>query len=562
LLSRFVAFVARHRLTRPGGRVVAAVSGGADSTCLLHLLLEARPALGISVEAAHFNHRLRGAQADRDAEAAASMARRLGLRFHLGLGRPFTADERRAASVQELARRARLDFLLSLARRRRAAIALGHNADDQAETLLMRLLAGAGPAGLAGIPPASHGGLLLHPLLFARRSAIEAWLEQRAIGWRTDRTNRSRHYLRNRVRLDLLPLIARDYNPRIVARLGALAEQLRRDNALLEDLAAGALAAAAAGPRSYHFPPRLLARTPAAVLSRALLSALRDVAGAPADFSGRHVEALLAPGPGSRSWDLPGGVAGRRDGSGLAICRTAAAREPAPMPLSALAVPGRAVLPDGRTVSARAIRRPARFDPRVFGADPNRVALDLAQLEPPFTVRGRLPGDRLRPLGLAGEKRLKELLIDAGVPARQRSRVPLVCDRRGIVWVAGLRPDERGRVDAGSRRLLVLELGDARQAAPAGPPRPASDLSGTRGPATTVSSSNSASSAMSSGRVRLRTPSRAGSPAAPEGATSTSSARTGRSRSSTSSGPSAVRSDSAGGAFTATTPSRPGRVQR
>jgi tRNA(Ile)-lysidine synthase len=446
------------------------VSGGADSTCLAHLLLATRERLGIALEIAHFNHRLRGSASDRDAAAVAALAGGLGLPFHGGSGEPPTPHQRRSASLQELARAQRLGFLLGLARRRRAIVALAHTADDQSETMLMRFLGGAGPAGLGGIPPSSHGGLLVHPLLFARRAAIELWLTARRIPWRTDRTNRTRHYLRNRLRLDLLPLIARDYNPRIVARLGSLADQLRRDDDFIGQHAAQVLASAAAGPRRFVFGNGLLATTHPAVLARALLAALRDVAGRPADFAASHVEALLAPGAGARSWDVPGGVSCRRDGAGLELAPTGAARPAVALRSAALAIPGTAPLGDGAAVTARVRPRPATFDARAYGADPTRAALDLGSLQPPLEVRGRRPGDRFQPLGLAAEKKLKELLIDAKIPARQRSRVPLVCDRLGIVWVAGVRPAERCRVHAGTKRLLILELtSPPGQAAEKGP---------------------------------------------------------------------------------------------
>jgi len=466
LLPGFLAYAARHRLIPQRALVIAAVSGGADSTCLLRLLLEARERLGIAVEVAHVNHRLRGRQSDRDAAAVESMARAAGLPFHLGLGGAFTPRQRRADSVQELARGVRLDFLLGLARRRRAVVALGHTADDQAETLLMRFLAGAGPAGLGGIPPSSHGGRLVHPLLFARRTAIEGWLTGRSVRWRTDRSNSTRHYLRNRVRLDLLPAVAREYNPRIVERLGALAGMLRRDNDFIETHAALLLDRAAAGLRRYAFTPGLLASAHPAVLSRALLGALRTIARPPADFSHRHIEALMATGTGARSWDLPGGVSCRSDGGGLILSRRRAAAEPASRRPAPLPVPGRAALADGGSVTARTRARPKGFDPRAFGADPHRVALDLDSLRPPLEIRTRLPGDRFRPLGLPAEKKLKELLIEAKIPAGQRSRTPLVCDRDGIVWAAGLRPAERCRVHAGTRRLLVLELKGGEEKTP------------------------------------------------------------------------------------------------
>ena len=458
LPREFLAFIARHRLIPAGARVIAAVSGGADSTCLAHLLLATRGQLGVTVELAHFNHRLRGRQAERDAAAAAAMARRLGLRFHLGLGDALTPQLRRSASVQELARGMRLAFLLGLARRRRAIVALGHTGDDQSESMLMRFLAGTGPAGLGGIPPASHGGRLVHPLLFARRTAIESWLAAREVSWRTDATNLTRHYLRNRLRLDLLPVIAREYNPRIVERLCALAGMLRHDADFVEMHAARLLESAAVETRRYAFTEEMLATAHPAVMSRALVLAMRAVARLPADFSSRHVEALLAPGSGARSWDLPGGVSCSRDGAGLLLARaTAAARATGPRP-AALNIPGQLTLSGGDTLSARVRTPPAGFDPRTFGADPFRVALDLSSLSPPLAVRSRRPGDRFRPLGLPSDKKLKELLIEAKIPAGRRSQVPLVCDRDGIVWVAGVRPAERCRVHAGTKRLLVLEL--------------------------------------------------------------------------------------------------------
>jgi len=360
--------------------------------------------------------------------------------------------------VQELAREQRLGFLLRLARRRRARVALAHTADDQAETLLMRFLAGSGPAGLGGIPPASHGGLLVHPLLFARRAQIEALLVERGLPWRTDRSNRSPRYFRNRVRRELLPLLVRDYSPGIVPHLNRLARALRLDNEALETQAAALLARAEASPGLVRFRPGLLEAAPAAVAARAVLAALRATAARAADFSSRHLEALLAPGSGARSFDLPGGVTARRDGAGLALAARGGAARPAPLPTLPLPVPGRAALPGGGAVTARAAARPAGFDPRCHGAAPSRVALDRACVDGPLVVRGRRPGDRFQPLGMAGGKLLKEFLIDAKVPAGARPGLPLVCDASGIVWVAGVRPAERCRVRAGTRRLLLLEL--------------------------------------------------------------------------------------------------------
>jgi tRNA(Ile)-lysidine synthase len=436
--------------------VIAAVSGGADSVCLLHLLVAARERLVLTVETAHFNHRLRGRESDRDAAFVEELARRLALPFHPGAARAFTAAERRSASLQELARDQRLGFLLGLARRRRGVVALGHQADDQAETLVMRFLAGAGPAGLAGIPPASHGGALVHPLLGFRRADIERWLGERGIPFRTDRTNRSTRYLRNRVRLRLLPELAREFNPRLVERLGTLAGQARRDHELLEELSGRLLAQAVATPRSVLFPPPLLAAAHPALLSRAVLATLRRFAPAGAEFSSRHVAALLADAPGSRRWDLPRGVRAERGPGGLLVT-VAPLRRPAAAAETPLPIPGRVQLPGaGGWIAARTRRCAKGAGPGKLAGDPREAALDLATVRPPLVVRGRRPGDRFQPFGMTGGKKLKEFLIDAKVPAPERDGVPLVCDRDGIVWVAGMRPSERCRVTERTRDLLCL----------------------------------------------------------------------------------------------------------
>jgi tRNA(Ile)-lysidine synthase len=298
----------------------------------------------------------------------------------------------------------------------------------------------------------------VHPLLFARREQIELWLTSRGLRWRTDRTNRTRRYLRNRVRLDLLPTLAREYNPRIVERLCSLARCLRRDSERLALEAADLLATCESAPGHYLIPPQLLSTAHPAVLSRVLLSALRAVAKEPADFGNRHIEALLAPGHGARSWNLPGGVTAARDGAGLRIASPAGRSRVIALPRSTLAIPGGVALTGGASLTAELSDCPPGFDPRRFGANPLRVAVDLDRVRPPLTVRGRLPGERFQPLGLAVPKRLQDFFVDAGIPAGERARIPLVCDRDSIVWVAGVRPAEFCRVTAGTRRLLVLTL--------------------------------------------------------------------------------------------------------
>jgi len=437
-----------------GEKVLVAVSGGADSVCLLHLFLEARRSLGLRLAVAHFDHGLRGASSRADASFVRKLAARHRLAFYQGRssGRGDGGE-----GLQEAARRERLDFLLRTARRRRChRVALAHNAGDQAETMLMRFLAGAGPAGLGGIPPLSHGETIIHPLLEITRADIESYLESRGISWRQDPSNEKPVYLRNRLRLKLLPQLARRYNPRIVAHLGELAALLRRDGELLDDLAGSLLQECPSRRDEHFFPAGILKRSHPALLTRAFLAALRSLAPGEREFGRRHLEAMLTH-PGTArllTWDLPGGIVASRDGTGLTLRK---GRLPPPATAGIhLPAPGSALLPLSLgKVTASVRRRGEFFHPRLAGL-PWKVALDWEKVAPPIVLRRRRPGDRIQPLGLGGRRKVKDILIDRKVPRPVRDRLPLVCDSRGIIWIPGIVPSHRCRVTRATEKLLFL----------------------------------------------------------------------------------------------------------
>jgi tRNA(Ile)-lysidine synthase len=268
------------KLELPAATTVLGVSGGADSTALL----VAAVAGGHRVVAAHFHHGLRGREADEDAEAVRDLADRLGVPFVLGRAEPPAGPDEASA------RRARYAFLLGVARARGApAVAVAHTADDQAETVLMRLIRGAGARGLGGMAPSrplGEGVVLLRPLLRYTRAEVVAYLRRRGIPYREDSSNADRRRLRNRVRHELLPLL-RTYNPRIVEVLCRTAQLLREDEAALQ-----------AWPEGAEPPP--------AVVRRRLREAWQRRTGSPYPLNFRHVEGLLRgrvdlPGKGLRS---------------------------------------------------------------------------------------------------------------------------------------------------------------------------------------------------------------------------------------------------------------------
>lgn len=310
--------IERHGLVRAGERVGVAVSGGADSVGLLRLLLELRSELGLVLAVVHFHHGIRGAEADADAEFVTRLARYYKLELHSGSGdAPAHAGERQA-SLETAARELRYQFFAELLKSGAVdKIATGHTLDDQAETVLMKTLRGAGTRGRAGIYPAlgaaakqksaAEGGRatqagIVRPLLGIRRKALEEYLRGLGQEWREDSTNRDRRHMRNRVRHELLPLLERDFNPEVARVLAESAEVARAEEEFwqreLERLLPqvsrdGALETAA-----------LLAQPPA--VQRRLVRAALERAGAGFDF--RHGEEILRLAQRSRgAVELPGG---------------------------------------------------------------------------------------------------------------------------------------------------------------------------------------------------------------------------------------------------------------
>ncbi|HEU4438227.1 MAG TPA: tRNA lysidine(34) synthetase TilS [Methylomirabilota bacterium] len=444
-------------MLRGGERVLAAVSGGPDSVALLDVLDELRSPLGLVLIVAHVHHGLRP-EADADAEFVRGLAARRGLPVHVD-----RVTVRRAPpwdGLEAESRRARHAALQRIARATSAArIATGHTADDQAETVLMRLLQGAGPRGLGGIPPVR--GPLISPLIETRRDDILAHLRARGLGFVDDASNRDVRFLRNRIRHDLLPFMAELAGPSVVESLCRSAAAAR---AVVADLEARARAdldrLATREPAGLTFDVSALGAG-SVELGAEILRQAAAAQGETRPLRGpaqRAVRALLGGMPRRRTARL-GGLVAERSGRRLRV-------GPAALPAlvaRAWELPGVLELPEiGRCLTASiAPRAPDYAVPR----EPGRVAFDADELPPTLTIRGRRRGDVFSPFGApasgpAAVRRLKPFLIDAGVPRWQRARTPLVEARGQIIWIAGVRRGQSAPVTAATARVLELTLRD------------------------------------------------------------------------------------------------------
>ncbi len=434
-----------------GDRVVVAVSGGPDSMALLHVLRILGREERWQVHAAHLHHALRGADADADLALVEAYAKQAGVPFQVERLAPGDLD---GPGVEARARERRYAFLRRVAAEVGAArIATGHTLDDQAETVILRLLRGSGPRGLAGILPTRRDGVI-RPLILARRQEALAYLERAGVAFREDATNRDPRFLRNRVRLELLPLLEA-LAPRSTEHLARLADRLRVDEAYLSGEARLAgkpwLDAGAAGAGRDAPDLAAFAKLPEAIRTRVLLSLLAG-AGLEAERVSAAVARLedhLGPDSAPGGIDLGDGLRLAWDDSGLRVGRP-------DVPAGAdrlLPVPGVLSLWDGRSLGATVLEADAPLPDAAGGA-----LFDLDTLGEPLRVRSRRPGDRMRPRGFGRWRKLKDVLIDAGVPRAERDCVPIVVAGDEIIWAAGLRASERGKPTAATCRRLFLTL--------------------------------------------------------------------------------------------------------
>lgn len=448
-------YIQAHRLIDQGDRVIVAVSGGPDSVALLHVLHSLQQQLGFAIHVFHLDHGLRGDESAEDALYVRRLAERLGVPSSIvGLGPDVL--RRRGGSLQAAARAARMEQIQALARRIGATrVAVGHTRDDQAETVLMRMLRGSGPHGLAGIRPLRRlGGLTyIRPLLEISRRETEGYCTAFELSPRLDPSNLKPDYLRNRIRLELLPLLAREYNPAISAALVQLAAVSREESDFLDTLAAEALARCRAPGEEMALVGGLLLGEPVAVARRVVRLAARETIGPDFDLGlvpvNRVLEAAARP-DGARTLALPGGL---RVDVEYGVCRfTADEQNPILSPASEWPVSptGTTVVPElGLRIEAANEQTPAGLLSAAFDAD---------RLPGPLLLRLRRPGDRIWPVGMEGSKKLQDILVDAKVPRRQRDRMPVLTAGDEVLWLVGHRLDRRFLAGEETRHPIALRV--------------------------------------------------------------------------------------------------------
>lgn len=469
--KRVGEFIERHGLLAAGDAVVVGVSGGADSMALLHVLHEisTNGTLPLTIHVAHLNHRLRGEAAEQDAAFVEQEARRRGLKctIHAEDIRAMAADQRK--SIEEMARNRRYAFFARVcASVGSPAVAVAHQADDQAETVIHRIARGTGLRGLGGIhesrPLDGPGGVrLIRPLLGFRRDDLRGYLEAEGVAFREDASNLSDEHTRSRVRRHVLPAMAAHVNPQVTDAVLRLAEQARSLDEYLRERAGQILETLIVSrtDREVVLNVNALTRKSRVIQTEIVRQALLALEIGEQDVNFGHLSSVadLAIRPASgKELHLPGGVVVRREYDRLSFLN------PSDLPHESAAADVAVVVPGTTTLPVRRIELCAECDTFQLSAftswrerrPRNEEWLDYDQVRFPLVVRSRRDGDRFWPLGAPGTKKLSDFFIEQRVPGASRGRVAVLCDLLGPVWIVPYRIDERVKVTRLTRRVLKL----------------------------------------------------------------------------------------------------------
>ena len=465
-------------MVRSGDSILVAVSGGPDSVALVHILVALAPILSLRLAIAHLNHGLRSQESERDAEFVASVAYNLKLPLFSDKIDVRRYRERQRLSPEEAARNIRYDFLNQVAEKNDfSKIAVGHHLDDNAELVLMFLLRGSGPLGLSGIPPVrsgmppGEGAKIIRPLIDLKRSEIIDYLAHKQLQFVSDSSNTHHGYLRNRIRHELIPELATNYNPNIVQTLNRLASVVGSEERWMETLIEPVFSSVLMQQDSeaIRLSLKSLGDIPLAARRRVIRKAIKQVKGDLRRVAFFHIDSVMrlaTKGPVAGSIDLPDRVQAQRDQDSLIIIK-----QNRPLRLR-----GGDDSPGRRAGYAYEISTPGSVFVKEAGvhlklteinietiADINEAGqqiafFDINKLKFPLLVRSFQPGDRFSPLGMVGTQKLKKFFINNKVPRDRRAICPLLVSGGKIIWVAGHRLDNSVKVDAETRNMLKAEL--------------------------------------------------------------------------------------------------------
>ena len=443
-----------HQLFDTKARVVIACSGGPDSMALLLFFLSVREKMQLDITVAHFEHGIRGADSLADAEYVREFCEKRQLKCYIE-----SADVPAYAAINKIslemaARQLRYEFLRRTAKEMGGAlIATAHHADDQAETVLMRILHGSGLSGLAAMRP--KNGDIIRPFLAVKKDFLEACCKQAGIAPRHDATNDSDLYLRNRLRNQLLPQLEREYNPSVKLTLCQLAEIAAADDEFIRDsLSAIYCAVVTNEPGRTLIDRSAFVKLPLAQARALLREAMMEIVPQRQILDFVQTEKLrrfIAEGVSGTRIELPFGIIAEIAYEKIMLTKRSSVIQRQPISQYELQVPGRTDIAElGITVEAEILS-----EPQVLSGN-DWAIFDNDKISGPFYLRGRIDGDKIDISN--GKKKVKDLLIDLKVPRDMRDRLPIICTAGQILWIGGIRRAATAKIDNTTKKYLLFRI--------------------------------------------------------------------------------------------------------
>lgn len=455
MLEKIKGWIDSNALLTEGDKVIAACSGGPDSLALVHILQGLAADYRFTLVVAHVDHMLRGQESAADAAFVAAFCADNGLPCYMKAINVAEFAQMSGRSLEDAAREKRYEFFRQVADELGGAkIATGHHADDQAETVLINLLRGAGSSGLRGMQ--AQNGDVIRPLLAVSRKEIEDYCKRNNLKARIDATNFETEYLRNKVRLNLLPLLESDYNPSIKEALNRTAIIMGDYYDYIRQAAESLWPDIVMKKQDMYVVNCLKLLQQHVALQRELLRlTVERKQGNLKGIAFYHVEKLINMAKTAavgKVAELPGQLLVKKDYRHLVVGWRPNYVKSAMLPIK-LVIPGITYIAQSNVKITAEI-----VDSVPFDSCKQVGVFDWENIKMPIYVRTRLPGDRFEPLGLKGSKKLKDFFIDAKIPQEERDNILLVCDSDGIIWVAGYRQSERGKVTSQTRHFLRLKI--------------------------------------------------------------------------------------------------------
>lgn len=457
LLRKVKRTIDQYHLLEKDDRLIVGVSGGIDSMVLLYILNTLRQKYNLSIIVAHLNHGLRPEEAYQEASLVRKETEKFGFPFEYDEADVKGFQKSKGLSIQDAARRIRFQFFERLLVKYNAnRIVLGHNADDQVETIILRILRGAGLKGLRGMLPI-RDGKIIRPLIEVWRKDIETFAKENNIPFLLDSSNLKRDYLRNRIRLDLIPLIENEYQPKFKEILLKTAEILRQESEYI-DGEAEKIYKDIVKKENNCISFRISDYQPLNITIkwRLLQKILKEILP-----EGDFIKDYLNPyhvlkrlnKPSNIMFKIEEGIYVKKNYDKILIGKGQVSETP-PFEIE-LNSPGKVYIKEiGRELIIEEIYMADRF----ISDSKNIAFLDYDKLQFPLRIRNFRPGDRFQPLGLNGIQKLKKFFIDHKIPRFERYKIPLVVSGKIIAWVAGYRIDERVKVTKETKRVIKAEL--------------------------------------------------------------------------------------------------------